>query len=722
MSLHRYIGFFVSFNFDYTFVVVNDFYWAFLFLYSQGSSPTQEAQKKTQTNQKHKMEVLTETVKVIIEKVVGYTIGAVARQMGYLIHFKRNVDKLRNEVVDLEDDRKSVEREVEAARNNVEEIEDKVLTWLKRVETVTEEAQEFFKEEGQAKLKCFNEHCLNLKACYQLGKRAHEMGLAVMEIKDKKSTFQTVGYRVPIQGGTTISIKDYEDFKSRKSTLNGIMKALKDDNIRAIGIYGMGGVGKTMLVGKVATQAIKDKLFERIVTVVVSQTPNLKKIQEDVAKELELKLKDEDTDFQKAHLLRERLKKEKILLIIDDIWNKIDFESRGISFGDDQKGSKLLLTSRSEDVLGKYTDTEEIFHVEALSTNEAVFLFVKIVGNFAKTLDFQSTMVEVVKECAGLPIAITTVANALKSRKDPKIWKDAVGQLKRANPTQIPEMHEKVYSSIKLSYDFLTKEAQSLFLFCSIFEEDKVIEIDLLWRYLVGLDFFEDVYKMEEVRNRVHTLVNSLKDSCLFLEGNGSGTFKMHDVIRDVAIYIADKEEKKMLTIRSLEGPEKWEDPFGIALFDVDFKELPERFGCPQLKFILLGSKKYFSQPIPNNVFEGMKELRVLVLIKARLPHPSSISCLDNLQSLVLHACELDDVALIGELKNLRTLTLSHSNIMGAIFSKERTHEIQVNHDIRTDIIDFTQLRSLYLQNLPNFTGFYPDVDSRLLFNDKVLL
>jgi hypothetical protein len=34
------------------------------------------------------------------------------------------------------------------------------------------------------------------------------------------------------------------------------------------------------------------------------------------------------------------------------------------------------------------------------------------------------------------------------------------------------------------------------------------------------------------------------------LEGEESGTVKMHDVIRDVAIYIADKD-KQMLTIRS---------------------------------------------------------------------------------------------------------------------------------------------------------------------------
>ncbi|XP_065622099.1 disease resistance protein At4g27190-like [Quercus suber] len=341
------------------------------------------------------------------------------------------------------------------------------------------------------------------------------------------------------------------------------MKALKDDNICAIGVCGMGGLGKTMLVGKVATQVIEDKLFKSIVTVVVSHAPDLKKIQKDIAKELGLSFQDEETDSQKANLLRERLKKEKILLIIDDIWNKIDLEDLGISFGNDHKGSKLLLTSRFRDVLATDMDAQEIFSVGVLLNDEAKYFFSKIVGDLAENLNFQSTMVEVVKECAGLPIAITTVANTLKNQKNPNVWKDALRQLKRANPTQIKGMHEKVYSSIKFSYNFLSKEAQSLFLFCSSFEEDMVIKIDLLWRYLVGLDFFEDVYKMEEtlepnkVRNMVHTLVESLKDSCLLLEGYESGTFKMHDVIRDVAIYIVDKE-KKMLTIRSSDDSEKW--------------------------------------------------------------------------------------------------------------------------------------------------------------------
>ncbi|KAL0005771.1 hypothetical protein SO802_013332 [Lithocarpus litseifolius] len=150
--------------------------------------------------------------------------------MGYLIRYKENVDNLRNEVVELEDARDDVQRKVQAASYNVEEIEANVQRWLTRVQGINTEVQEFFEEEGQAKLKCFN-----LKARYQIGRKAHKMGLAAKELKDKAVKFSTIGHRVPIEGGTTIPTKGYEDFASRKSIFDGVMNALRDENIPAIG-------------------------------------------------------------------------------------------------------------------------------------------------------------------------------------------------------------------------------------------------------------------------------------------------------------------------------------------------------------------------------------------------------------------------------------------------------------------------------------------------------
>jgi anion-transporting ArsA/GET3 family ATPase len=234
------------------------------------------------------MEFLVEAFSVIFKKVFDCTISAVGRQIRYPIDYKSNVENLQRKVVEIEATKRTVEGEVVKATRNVEKIEDGVQMWLTDVEKITTKVGKFFEDEGQAKMKCCNGPCPNLKARYQLSKRAYKLGLDVKKINDR-GMFSTIGYREPIQGiGTTIFTKGYEDFESRKSIFEGVMKALKDENIRAIGVYGMGGTGKTMLVGKVARQAMEEKLFEEVVTIVVSQTPNLKKIQKDIAKELGL--------------------------------------------------------------------------------------------------------------------------------------------------------------------------------------------------------------------------------------------------------------------------------------------------------------------------------------------------------------------------------------------------------------------------------------------------
>ena len=137
-----------------------------------------------------------------------------------------------------------------------------------------------------------------------------------------------------------------------------------------IGVWGMGGVGKTTLMKQVAKQAEEDKLFHKVVMALnISQTPNIPEIQEKNARMLGLKFKSKE---DRAGCLRKMLKKEKkILVILDDIWEKLELGEIGIPYGDDHKECKVLLTSRECRALSKDMRTQKEFHLQHLSEDDA---------------------------------------------------------------------------------------------------------------------------------------------------------------------------------------------------------------------------------------------------------------------------------------------------------------------------------------------------------------
>ena len=97
-------------------------------------------------------------------------------------------------------------------------------------------------------------------------------------------------------------------------------------------------------------------------------------------------------------------------------------------------------------------DTQKQFPVGVLFENEARNLFENIVGDLAKTPEIQPNMLKIVKECSGLPIAITTVANTLKNEKDIHVWEDAVNLFKMSDPIKIDGMDEKLVTPLILLY------------------------------------------------------------------------------------------------------------------------------------------------------------------------------------------------------------------------------------------------------------------------------
>ncbi|KDO41210.1 hypothetical protein CISIN_1g0488092mg, partial [Citrus sinensis] len=371
-------------------------------------------------------------------------------------------------------------------------------------------------------------------------------------------------------------------------------------------------------------------------------------------------------------------------------------------------GCKVLLTARSHDVLSSKMDCQKNIFVDVLNAKEAWSLFEKMTGDCIENGELKSVATEIVKECAGLPIAILPVAKALKNKSSLYVWKDALRQLKNKS------LLGAAYSSLELSYyhledeDLGGEELRKTFLLIGYSYIRNVK--DLLYHGM-GLGLFQNINTVDEARDRAHTLVDKLKNSCLLLGGWRSEWFSMHDVVRDVAISIASRDqhvfavENEVVPLTSWPDKDVLKDCTAISLNNSNINELPQGFECPQLKYFRIHNDH--SLKIPDNFFTGMTELRVLDFTRMHLlALPSSLGLLQNLQTLSLDYCELGDMAIIGDLKKLVILALRGSDM------KELVGEIGQLTQLRLLIAPIlSRLEELYIGESPIEWGKVEGVD-----------
>ncbi|KAF5444569.1 hypothetical protein F2P56_033693 [Juglans regia] len=518
---------------------------------------------------------------------------------------------------------------------------------------------------------CMNGWCPHhLKLRYSLGKKAQKNTRAINELLDEGGKYDRVFNIAPPLKVRSLSTERFKDFESRKEMIQNVLEALRDEKTDMIAICGMGGIGKTEMAKEIATRVKNNGLFHEVAIAVVSQSPNLTKIQGELAEMLGPRL-DEESEHGRANELYSRLTKaKKVLVILDDVWDPLDLEAIGVYHAVKEKSCKILMTSRSEETCNQM-QFQKIFQIGLLSKEEAWNLFREMAGDFINSPNLISIAEQVVRECARLPIAIVTVGSALRNKRDEYEWKAALQQLKMSIPQNIPGLHPKVYSSIEFSYNYLgSDEAKSCFLLCCLYPEDYDVPIEHLVWYGVGKRFLQGISIVEQIRAHVHTIVRNLQRSNLLLDSKEDECIKMHDIVRDVAISIASRDEYGFmveLDKRHEEWPLKdtYDSYTTISLLLGEMKGHPNGLKCPKLQFLRLLCLKD-SKTFPGNFFNGMNELKMLSLQEgcfSLTSLPSSIQMLENLRMLNLESCRLGDVSAIGTLGKLEILGFRDSKI-----------------------------------------------------------
>ncbi|KAF3447921.1 hypothetical protein FNV43_RR08628 [Rhamnella rubrinervis] len=639
----------------------------------------------------------------LLEPVVDHAITPVVRQVGYLINYKSNVQNLETQTRELLHAKERLQHDVDEELRKVgQKTEADVEEWLTKVNNIIGEADQFMKDERQAK-KCLNGFCR-----YHPSRKAAKLSQKIMVELQKRKEFPRLTYSTPLQDIWTPV--GYQAFQSRTSIVTQILEEFKKDNINMIGVYGMGGVGKTTLVKQVAGKAEEEKLFGNVVKVEVKQNTEAERIQREIAEKLGVKFGESGTLIGREHIVRQSgmgfdekrtvagrarilsnyIKDKKILVIFDDVWEELDLEMLGVPVGT----CKILLTSRTKDVLSSKMGIQTNIQLDTLNEEDTWTLFHTIVGDVVKDPDIEKVAIDVASECKGLPILVVTVANALKG-KQLHSWNDVLRSLRLCDGN---ELLQKAYSGIEWSYNQLEGEqVKLLFLIFSMYGIRYYLIHDML-KHTMGLGFFEGINTMEEANDRLQSLVDKLKDYCLLLDTNGIIT--MHDLTREVGRRIASTGQQFLSKgygdeFKEWPNHEVLEMCTFISLEQINVPNPPKELGCPRLQVFSLWIMDMMLFHIPHNFFKELKALKVLDLTNLCIPSlPPSIQFLTNLQTLCLDQCELRDISIVGDLRSLEFLSLLHSRL------KQLPKEIGC----------LTRLRLLDLEGCPELEVIYPDV------------
>ncbi|TYI41443.1 hypothetical protein ES332_A01G021600v1 [Gossypium tomentosum] len=543
-------------------------------------------------------------------------------QASFICNLEGNLHALQTEVAELKELRSDLMRRVKIAEDEQQlKRLNQVEGWLQRADRVINDADQLIWESPQQ----INELCMG-GCCSRHPRSSHKFGKQIVkrlqEVKDQKQKgdFGIVAEKSPL---LSVTKRSTEPTVGLESILSKVWSCLQKQQVGIIGLYGLGGVGKTTLLNQINNKFHDMPHDYHVIWAVASQDRPIEKVQDQIAKRIGLLnegWKSKSLD-EKAGDISSILCTKKFALLLDDIWEWIDLTRAGVPLPTQQNGSIVIFTTRRLDVCCQMQpNMDNNIKVKCLLPGEALKLFEEKVG--AETLhthpDIHKLAEEVAKECAGLPLALTTIGRAMASKKTPQEWKYAIQVLRQSTASVFPGVGKEMYPKLKFSYDCLTSErVKSCFLYCSLYPEDEPIKEDELIHCWIGDGILDKHTNLSSAGNQGHFIIGSLIEACL-LEKQGNQHIKMHDVIRDMALWITGESGKEKFFVKAgvqlKEQPEaeKWEEVIRISLMDNRIENLTEILVCHNLQTLFLGKNRL--KVIINDFFNFMPMLRVLDL------------------------------------------------------------------------------------------------------------
>ncbi|KAE9444687.1 hypothetical protein C3L33_23415, partial [Rhododendron williamsianum] len=211
---------------------------------------------------------------------------------------------------------------------------------------------------------------------------------------------------------------------------------MMNDYVTKIGVYGMGGVGKTTTMKYSHNQLLKEKgKFDDVHWVTVSKAFVITNLQSDIAKVLDLPLREDEEVTKRA--------------------------TNYMQCSTDRKTMPLDMTCT------------------------------------VLTPELEEIAAKIAKECPCLLLAIVTLPGSLRGLEGTRKWRNALNELISLTKDAC-DVVSKVFEQLKFSYSRLeNKVLQDCFLYYSLYPKDRFITVNELINYWIAEELIVDVDSVE---------------------------------------------------------------------------------------------------------------------------------------------------------------------------------------------------------------------------------